>query len=231
MTCDPYHHQGFGNYANQLQGNQNGLHWQAAQATQNYPSALANYGPGAANPFSLASFAAAVNAGAGVPSPSPEPIEDAGITLGEIVAYRIWVVTKSGFLKSTAMDTIWAPDEPMSGDVSDAGVHAWKSKSAALTYGEGWFSGRSVFGSVLLWGDVIEHETGYRAEFASIASIDECLGQQGLSLKEMKALRQRYGLTTGASVTEPTKASSPETIARSGLVSRFIGGILGTSRR
>jgi hypothetical protein len=31
-----------------------------------------------------------------------------------------------------------------------------------------------VFGRVELWGEVIEHEDGYRAEFASIVSLD-CL--------------------------------------------------------
>lgn len=44
-----------------------------------------------------------------------------------------------------------------------------------------------VSGTVRLWGDVVEHEFGYRAEFAKLHSLDKIYGDGDLA-----ALRAKY---------------------------------------
>ena len=61
----------------------------------------------------------------------------------------------------------------MTGEVEDygkAGVHAWKLKRDAIALMVE--AGGGVVGSVLLWGNVVEHERGYRAEFGKVRSLD-----------------------------------------------------------
>jgi hypothetical protein len=115
-------------------------------------------------------------------SPEPEPIEDAGISAGEIIGHRAWRV-HNGLLQSMAVDTVWAPNEVMEGIPDNGlGVHAFKTASAVLTeYG---CHGPVAIGTVLLWGEVIEHELGYRAEFGKVNSID--LLTKGLSQYAMR---------------------------------------------
>jgi hypothetical protein len=147
-------------------------------------------------------------------SPEPEPkaksIEDAGISAGEIIGHRVWRIT-GGLLRSMAVDTVWAPNEVMEGKPGDhngMGVHAFKTASLALTeYGA---LPEIVVGTVLLWGDVIEHELGYRAQFGKVNSIDFLLGEKSESWVwswwagwrrrqdepslELQRLRHRYGV-------------------------------------
>lgn len=93
------------------------------------------------------------------------------------------------------------------------GVHAFKERALAETYaldshvwdleaarmygklmGDFGFPGAAapvpasyILGRVALWGEVIEHERGYRAEFGKVAALDEVLfGPAGL-LDEMRA--------------------------------------------
>jgi hypothetical protein len=46
-----------------------------------------------------------------------------------------------------------------------------------------------VAGTIRMWGEVIEHERGYRAEFAKLNSIDVIYGDG-----DLEALRTRYGV-------------------------------------
>lgn len=136
--------------------------------------------------------------------PEPEPIEDAGIRPGEVVGYRVWKITNyeaprqwrhlqpHGFLTSTVMDQhIWVPGEPMTGTPcrnDSPGVHAWKSISQAMCM---YPTPGYVFGSVELWGDIVEHERGYRAEFGQIKSLD---GITDGDTELLARLRKRYGV-------------------------------------
>lgn len=121
------------------------------------------------------------------PPPAPE-LEDGGIVVGEITAWRLWQVrnTSEGLrLQSVIMLTIWEPDKPMEGapvgnSLRVEGVYAFKSHAAiAKEFGEfgalmGWgVTSDEVFlyGEVSLWGDVVEHEVGYRAQFARPKSL------------------------------------------------------------
>jgi hypothetical protein len=49
-----------------------------------------------------------------------------------------------------------------------------------------------LFGQVKLWGEVIEHQAGYRSEFARIVSLD--YGDPEL----LQKFRQIYGLDAGS---------------------------------
>lgn len=53
----------------------------------------------------------------------------------------------------------------------DIGIHAFKLQRHALKFASEW-GGALVWGRVHLWGDIVEHEIGYRAEYARIFAID-----------------------------------------------------------
>lgn len=52
-------------------------------------------------------------------------------------------------------------------------------------------TGTFVVGTIKMWGDVVEHDHGYRAEFAKLHSIDGLWGEG-----DIDALRTRYGVAT-----------------------------------
>jgi hypothetical protein len=96
-------------------------------------------------------------------TPHPEPPET-----DPIVAYRCWKLDESKegvpILYSVAQDFCWLPYEPAKGDITEdgGGIYAFKSQQDALHYLED----NHIFGEVNLWGGVLEHPEGYRAEFA-----------------------------------------------------------------
>lgn len=126
------------------------------------------------------------------PPLSPPQLKTDGIVVGEIVAHRVWVC-QMGFLRSVFMsEVVWAPHEAQSGVPGNGwGIHAWKTQSQALRYGMVPATGGMVmvYGRVLLWGDVIEHENGYRAEHAKVLVIDGVLPDDAALLG---ALRAKY---------------------------------------
>ena len=130
-------------------------------------------------------------------------IEDAGIRAGEITAWRAWRV-REGRLYSVYMESCeWRPGKPMMaiGAIGEyCGVHAFKDRGRAENYlmmhtlnqieaaiMRHYIDGFAL-GTVDLWGEVIEHQDGYRAEFAQVASLDQTVGF------DLDALRARYGV-------------------------------------
>jgi hypothetical protein len=107
-----------------------------------------------------------------------------GLIIGEILAWRFWWWQNDALRSPFYTSFIWI-DGFMSGDLTDhyfgsvwsGGVHSYKDAAKArhdaetAYLGNGW-PGWWVWGSVRLWGEVVEHETGYRAEFARIISLD-----------------------------------------------------------
>lgn len=92
---------------------------------------------------------------------------------GEIIAWRAWTYDhETQLLRSWMSDAIWPTDEPLfAPSVSERfgnGIHAFKTRRQA----ERFCSGIMIYGSVKLWGSVIEHTQGYKAEFAQVNSID-----------------------------------------------------------
>lgn len=128
-----------------------------------------------------------------------DPVEDAGIKVGEVVAWRVWKLA-DGRLWSVAINREWVPGEPMTGDVSTDGVHAFKDADEAVRYGKETVI-LGVLGQVALWGQVIEHEAGWRAEFAKIVRLERVFSGGGgcshLFQPLLYNLRERYGLPSG----------------------------------
>ena len=139
------------------------------------------------------------------PQPAPH-IEPASIKLGEIIGWRCWKVD-GGLIKSMAADILWAPGDPMKhnsklGSIladTSGGVHAWFDATGAINYLRDYAAepGPFIVGKVALWGDVIEHERGYRAEFAKPVSFEWIIqgasGTGGIDAV-LDVMRKRYGL-------------------------------------
>lgn len=127
----------------------------------------------------------------------PKPVvENCGIVLGEIEGFRAWRIF-NGCLVSLCVDDVWLPGEPMTAtDVSEDntnGAHAFKTLPDAISYSRGYEN--SAVGRVKLWGQIIEHELGYRAEFSKPIEIlavrwRKINGEMGC----VKEIAKRYGI-------------------------------------
>lgn len=125
-------------------------------------------------------------------------------SFGELIAFRVWRVTGKPELKSSYRDTIWPVGQIMKAHLPPAsdtasGLYGWKSVFELAEYSKRiQESARSNYdintdtlrmspidvptlciGRVHLWGEVIEHERGYRAEFARVISLDDCIDENG----------------------------------------------------
>jgi len=104
-----------------------------------------------------------------------------GIRAGEIIAYRAWRVIVPGLFRSGGRlhsvhmrDYVWHPDEPASGDVRTHGIYSFREViRSEEQYGyHASMEGPLVFGKIKIWGEVVEHEMGYRSQFGKIVSLD-----------------------------------------------------------
>lgn len=116
----------------------------------------------------------------------PPPVEHGGVKLGEIEAWRCWRVA-GGLLQSVAMDTVWAPGQAMTAENIEygGGVHAWKTRMDASRYAQPGM----IIGRVALWGEVVEHANGYRAEYGKPIEL-----VYGPDKEQLHSLRLEYGL-------------------------------------
>lgn len=135
------------------------------------------------------------------------PIEDAGIKVGEIIGWRVWL-DNSGRLYSMVANCCWPFDEPLEaraniepgewierlkvGQCFGEGIHAFKTRELAEAYAAG--KTIAVVGQVVLWGEVIEFEHGYHAEFARVHSLAAYCGKLA-GLARLAELRTLYGVT------------------------------------
>ena len=134
--------------------------------------------------------------------------QGASIRVREMLGWRWWYV--DGLLKSPFMACTWFPDEPMEGDVAagfggyvlkDRGLAASQAdKSLGFSSDGLWVwnnwrrrlpSPHTAYGSVRIWGEVIEHVAGYRAQFARVVSIDGVYPENDDLLA---SLRAKYGV-------------------------------------
>lgn len=122
------------------------------------------------------------------PPPPPPALQTTDIIAGEITAWRVWLVEGGLTLRSVAMYNLWLPGIPMRGDPSRyrEGVYSYKTKEELFRH----YGVHKIvaYGEVEIWGDVVEHRLGYRAEFARIKSIYHRYP------KVQRALRKRYGI-------------------------------------
>lgn len=127
------------------------------------------------------------------PRTAPIPISE--ILIGEIVAWRAWHV-ESGYLKSYSQDVVWPPGEPVTGKVPSGedggGIHAFRDRRRLFEFMKN--GGPMVWGSVALWGDIVEHELGYRAENAAVRSIDGSYPGGAVKDGVLAGLRRVYGV-------------------------------------
>lgn len=96
-----------------------------------------------------------------------------------IIAWRVWKVDlKTNLLTSVYMrDVIWQPGNVIQSDKlpnfegatpvnnQSFGIHTWKTLQGALQYVSEWTM-PCIVGTVSIWGHIVEHKDGYRAEFA-----------------------------------------------------------------
>lgn len=121
-----------------------------------------------------------------------DALPDDGVKVGEIIAYRGWSVEDDRLL-SVGVQAEWLPNEPMKGDphgyVVGPGVYAFKERKTAISQlGQNFYA----IGTVKLWGQIVEHETGYRAEYGKIVSIDSFPYRVGRAAQ--RRICERYGL-------------------------------------
>lgn len=138
-----------------------------------------------------------------------EPLPRADMQVVDLIGWRIWRVL-GGYLGSITAEAIWLPGEPMEAAVVEDhgaaanGIHVFKTMAGAIREAALYASRAEqhtgyAIGSVLLWGDVVEHERGYRAERAMILSIDDLMWQgkppwHEETKRALAFLRERYGV-------------------------------------
>jgi hypothetical protein len=184
------------NYSGGLGGLQNGGYWQA----------LAQASGGAANQSSAANLGA-LGAAAASYARQPDTIEDAGIRAGEIIGYRAWFLN-DGLLHSMYASFIWFPGVvERAHEITESwgtGLHAFKTLHEARQQ----YTYANVWGEVALWGDVFEHEKGYRAEFAAVRRIIKVSPDVPILQLRRRLLQTRYckPITEGPDMTKDRKS-------------------------
>lgn len=106
----------------------------------------------------------------------PAGEESPGIEVGEITAWRIWRLDRDGIVYSPIINVPWWPGEVMRATPhasADDGIYASKTRPEITWPPSARASWPLVVGRVSLWGTVIEHEKGYRAENARILAFDD----------------------------------------------------------
>jgi hypothetical protein len=121
------------------------------------------------------------------------------IRAGEIIGWRFWKL-RNGLLYSVFISYTWHPgvferSSSKHGGFKNPGYHAFKDIEQAQreTCIHAYWS-PFVIGSVAMWGEVIEHQHGWRSEYAAVQSITKITGdipfcKQWLLLE----LREKYG--------------------------------------
>lgn len=118
----------------------------------------------------------------------PTKFKAEAIIAGEITAWRAWSLGDDRALGgqlglySVTSGHRWEPETPMSCDAKHTpalgfGVHVFKTEMDLL-HGYHGLLANYAFGEVLIWGDIIEHETGYRAEHCAIKSLAYCKSRE-----------------------------------------------------
>jgi hypothetical protein len=113
------------------------------------------------------------------------------IEIGEITAWRVWRLGKEGIVYSPIINVPWWPGEIMRASPhvrADDGIYASKSRPEIRWPPSARASWPLVVGRVLLWGVVIEHEKGYRAENARIVAFDEIVSWSAFDAQKALAL-------------------------------------------
>ena len=120
-----------------------------------------------------------------------------------IIAHRVWILnTKTNLLRSYVDSEIWSPGMPLESRelpkvFNTSGIHAWKSKSRLLQYILTRQTNNDevlIEGTVALWGNIIECERGYRAQYAYPYKLEVLSSKKKINRKKIEnTLRNNYG--------------------------------------
>jgi len=122
------------------------------------------------------------------------------IRAGEIIGWRFWGL-RNGFLHSLIASHVWRPGVLERASCKECGphnlgYHAFKDRERAERQAPRRVCDSViVIGSVAMWGEVIEHQYGWRSEYASVRSIIRITGDIGVWSKQrlLLDLSERYG--------------------------------------
>jgi hypothetical protein len=136
--------------------------------------------------------------------------------LGELVGWRVWEIKRplafppvlqeqvpthlvnNYFLNSLIYNMLWFPDAKVvaEGNIApgNAGIHSYKKVEGCSEWTESDCScvHPLAVGSIEMWGEVIEHEFGYRARYARIMSIDYVVDKHKRNTELLQALQSFY---------------------------------------
>ena len=137
------------------------------------------------------------------------PVEDTGIKVGEIIAWRAWGVSRN-WLYSINFKKEWHPGKAVESEKVDRGwgIHAFKDRIRAIDYAESWLTTeytlqhRHYFGShlfaigqVAMWGDMWEFENGWHGQYARVENIEMVFGCDVHDPEKLLSLvRETYGV-------------------------------------
>lgn len=149
------------------------------------------------------------------------PLKRSDVIAGEIIGHRCWRI-ENGLLRSVYQTDLWYPKDILSGrelgDWDSRGIHAWKDPASKeyhdyirgyLNAHEDYITNMLLYGrhsrdnaetkpamatgTVFLWGDVVEHTRGYRAEYARVRSLDwlypdaNMMGRETIVLNDLRS--------------------------------------------
>ena len=149
---------------------------------------------------------------------TPSVIPYAGVRAGEITGHRMWIVLADLELCSFAHHFIWQPNATIEGKIDEVvdkcvwrliygGVYSFNGLEHIAKELQEWnllFPNEFYFdpvctrtytiygfaiGTVKCWGEVVEHEKGYRAQYAKLHTIDSVVGPVDLT-----ELRKKYNV-------------------------------------
>ena len=110
---------------------------------------------------------------------------------GEIIGYRVWRIERNKLTAITAA-YVWkrGANGPATEIMMGGGFYSLKKLSDAI---EMVLQG-PVVGKIAMWGEVIEHEWGYRAEYARIIELIDIRDKQPRANRDRmtEAMWERY---------------------------------------
>lgn len=146
----------------------------------------------------------AVVTGTGVYEERPAEPEDTGITVGEVIGWRVWRACLGRLYSYRREDVEWPADEPLEahkvGVVVGDGIHAFKTRKRAFTYclyAPPLPNEIFVIGEVAMWGRMYEFEEGWHAEFAKPHSLLCWVPENPDKEEDLNNLRAEYGMDAG----------------------------------
>lgn len=173
------------NYANQLyNGALNNGYWNPSSQIHHNP----NQAPRRGNPgnhalpswlisYGIGTLSLAGTGRGGNFTPARD-VPSEGIRAGEVIGYRAWTLVGGSTprLASISANKLWNPCVIMEGDVNEFGIFAFKDRARNWQEWSMYNSTEYVIGTVWMWGEIVEHEHGYRSTRASVRSIDHITG-------------------------------------------------------